>query len=67
MLVIWTLNEKEYILFILSSLNANCVAEEINRSETEGRWTGEEPMAVISLELKRVLAVKIKEMIFARY
>lgn len=37
------------------------MAEEIERTESVGRQTNEEPMAVVSLKMMRVLAAKMKE------
>lgn len=53
---------------MLNNLNANSLAEKIERTESEGRQTREEPMAIVSLEMMKVLATKMKKtMIFARY
>lgn len=59
MLVICVLSEQEsFFLYIFSNLNANRIAEEIKRAGSEGRQTREEPMAIVSLEMMRVLAAK---------
>lgn len=53
---------------MLNNLNANSLAEKIERTESEGRQTREEPMAIVSLEMMKVLATKMKKTtIFARY
>lgn len=60
MLVIWELGEEECVfcfcfVFIFKQLNASSVAEKIERTESEDRQTNEEPMALVSLEMMRVL------------
>lgn len=57
--------ERIIYIFILSTLNTSSVAEEIERTESVGRQTSEETMAVVSLEMM-VLAAKMKEMIFCQ-
>ena len=62
MFVIWELSEEEHIFFfILNNFNANSLAEKIERTKSEGRQTREEPMAVVSLEMMRVLAIQMKK------
>lgn len=39
MLVICALSEEEYIFFILCNFDANSIAEEMKRTESEGRQT----------------------------
>lgn len=59
MLVICVLSEQEsFFFYIFSNLNVNRIAEEIKRAGSEGRQTREEPMAIVSLEMMRVLAAK---------
>lgn len=60
MLVICALSEEEYIFFILCNFDANSIAEEMKRTESEGRQTSEETTAVVSLEMMRVLAAKMR-------
>lgn len=52
---------KNIFFFILNNFNANSLAEKIERTKSEGRQTREKPMAVVSLEMMRVLATQMKK------